>query len=73
MTESEWISTEGAIPGDGQRCWINTKKWGVMIATFYWKDSFERENMFINTSGGYISIDEVTHFQWLETPNPPKI
>lgn len=44
-----------------------------MIATFYWKDSFERENMFVNTDGGYISIDEVTHYQWLEIPNPPKI
>lgn len=70
---NEWISTINAIPDDGQRVWVNTKMWGVMPATFYLKDRFNRENMFVNFSGGHLSISEITHFQEMYVPNEPKV
>ncbi len=69
---NEWISTQHAIPSNDCLCWINTKKWGVRIATFYWEDAFKRKNMFIKGDGGHISISEVTHYQPVDVPAPPK-
>ena len=69
--KDEWISVKSGIPSDRKRCWINTKLWGVMDATFYWKDSFDRPNYFIKQDGGHINIEEVTHYMEMEIPSPP--
>jgi hypothetical protein len=65
---SEWISVENAIPSDKELCWIDTHKWGVLLATFFLTDSFKRTKMFITSGGGHISISEVKKYIPIEKP-----
>lgn len=68
-----WVELDEKLPDDGESVWFYTPKFKkVLPGHFVKQDSFNRENVFISSDGGYYESLIVSHYMINRFPSPPK-
>jgi hypothetical protein len=75
FTGSQWINIielDEKLPDDGESVWFYTPKFKkVLPGHFVKQDSFNRENVFISSDGGYYESLIVSHYMINRFPSAP--
>lgn len=67
-----WVELDEKLPDDGESVWFYTPKFKkVLPGHFVKQDSFNRENVFISSDGGYYESLIVSHYMINRFPSPP--
>ena len=67
-----WVELDEKLPDDGESVWFYTPKFKkVLPGHFVKQDSFNRENVFISSDGGYYESLIVSHYMINRFPSAP--
>lgn len=68
---NRWINVKDKLPTDNQKVIVFKRTGHITIATYYVKDQFDREKMFVGIGGAHYDLTWIKH--WMELPKPPEM